>query len=239
MASRRRDYGQPRRWLLPAVGLFIIVVAAVAVWALTRHQDQPSRAPEASAAPSPSPSGAASTSICGLPDGPQAVPHTAPSAEWKLEDAFAYPTSTQFGPGREQGNVHSCYAHNPTGALFAAVGYVSDGAQVHVDRDAQLDRVLNDANKDTIVEQTRRLVSQAGSAQQISAFRVDDATTSRVHLELVLRVTEGPKVGGFVAIPITMAWHNGDWLYVVSNGGGSPPLSQVTSLAQYVKWSGA
>ena len=124
MASRRRDYGQPRRWLLPAVGLFIIVVAAVAVWALTRHQDQPSRAPEASAAPSPSPSGAASTSICGLPDGPQAVPHTAPSAEWKLEDAFAYPTSTQFGPGREQGNVHSCYAHNPTGALFAAVGYV-------------------------------------------------------------------------------------------------------------------
>ena len=235
MASSRRDYEQSRRWLLPVMGLLIIVVAAVAVWALTRHQDRPSRAPEASAGPSPSPSGAASTSICGLPDGPQAVPHAAPSAEWKLEDAFAYPTSSQFGPGREQGSVHSCYAHNPTGALFAAVGYGADGENPAVDLQQQLDRIFDDARKAGVVRSAEAAgKADRGSVQALKGYRFSDVTQDRVAVELVYEITEDPKMGGLASITLTMGWQHEDWRYVAPPGG--PSSEQVTTLRGFTSW---
>jgi hypothetical protein len=61
-------------------------------------------------------------SVCGL-EGEKlsGTVTTAPAAEWKFQDVYAYPTSTTFGPGETARRAtRSCFQHSPEGALFAA-----------------------------------------------------------------------------------------------------------------------
>jgi hypothetical protein len=66
-------------------------------------------------------------SVCGLPADGQQIPAIAPETRWELVGTIAAPTDPKtIGPGIHQGKRRLCFAHSPTGALFAAVKRVSD-----------------------------------------------------------------------------------------------------------------
>src|SRR3954447_23570889 len=65
-------------------------------------------------------------SVCGLPPGSQQIPAVAPQTRWELVGTIAAPTEPKtIGPGIQQGKRRLCFAHSPTGALFAAVNFIA------------------------------------------------------------------------------------------------------------------
>jgi hypothetical protein len=177
---------------------------------------------------------AGSTSSCGLPDGDQSIPTSAPDATWELSGKVAAPRNASYGPGNYATPPRSCFAHNPTGALFAAINYYADTTNPAI-TDAQItERLFVDANSS---KSGTDEPDEASPTYQVSGFRIDDATASRVSVAVVVRSTEGPTAGQQAAVVFTLGWQKGDWKVVVPPGG-EPPTTALASLSGYVPWSG-
>src|SRR4051794_35844273 len=68
----------------------------------------------------------ANASVCGLPAGNQHVPAVGPQTRWELVGTIAAPTDPNtIGPGIQEVKRRLCFAHSPTGALFAAVNFMA------------------------------------------------------------------------------------------------------------------
>lgn len=181
----------------------------------------------------------ANASVCGLPAGNAAVPTTAPRAKWELVEGVAAPTApTTLGPGRVDGGLRSCFAHSPTGALYAAVNVIAMTA--------------SDANRKSFV---RRLTvpgegrdralqnlgpnSDPSTALQVAGFAVNDYRNNSAVVDLAFRVDTG-NAAGYVHLPLAMRWLDGDWkLAVPDTGQPFDGMTRAPSLAGYVAWKGA
>lgn len=124
-----RQWFQEKWFVASGAFLGLIVVTGVFVLVTSGGGDGGSRtgarAQSGSARPSGTPSvSVASSSMCGLPDGDQRIPKQPPAARWQLVGWFATPTARNIGPGVVNGKQRRCYAHSPTGALFAAIGWL-------------------------------------------------------------------------------------------------------------------
>lgn len=59
---------------------------------------------------------------CTLPPGEQSLPNQAPDVDaWLKVQGIGVPTSDTYGPQKQDGELFTCYAQSPTGALFASV----------------------------------------------------------------------------------------------------------------------
>jgi len=173
-----------------------------------------------------------SSSVCGLPDGDQTIPATAPTTDWYFKGKVAAPRSSELGPGKSD-DVASCFARNPSGALFAAATFAAD----IYPRDARTKRVLKlRAVPGTELDATlAEDLGAAGPISQIAGFRFEDYTKDRATITLAARLTDGPNAGALGATPMTLAWRNGDWYLQLQASSESIVL---TSLDGFVKWSG-
>lgn len=179
-----------------------------------------------------------STSACGLPDGNQSIPTAGPKTNWELIGRMASPESKRFGPAKEKAGIHSCFAHNPTGALFAAANYLADTENEQVSKDALVDaRIFADMNAH-LAKSDPDEPGSANSTTQIAAFRIEDFTPDRISVVTVLRATEGPDAGKFAAITFTLGWQAGDWRLVVPPTG-KPPTTGIGNISGYTPWAGA
>jgi len=178
---------------------------------------------------------AGSSSSCGLPDGDQSIPTSAPSAAWELSGKVAAPRNAAYGPGHFASAPRTCFAHNPTGAVFAAINYYADTTNPDVDvKQLVAARIFTDANSD----KASGGAEEATPTYQVTGFRVEDATRDRVSVAVVVRSPEGPTAGDQAAITFTLGWQRGDWRLVVPPTG-QPPTTAIATLSGYVAWSGA
>ncbi len=68
---------------------------------------------------------------CSLSAGSQAVPVTAPVSGWALVGSTAAPTArSTVGPQKSIDGLRVCFAHSPTGALFAAASFWAEATAV-------------------------------------------------------------------------------------------------------------
>lgn len=236
--ARYAGDGKPRRRPVIAAALIAAVVVALLVLIVARvtggDDDPKSEPPPAgpSSSPTASSSSDSSTSACGLPDGPQTAPTTAPKAEWVVgPTGIAYPTSSTFGPAKTTGGLHTCFAHNPTGALFAAVLYTNDFDDPSVSAKAIAQRF---APPQPVKRVSNRPTGQGGV--QMKGFKFVDVTRDRVTVTLALTDTtsDGDPVAGVIN---TLAWQDGDW-HVVPPEGGHAPVSSLPVMDGYVLWGG-
>lgn len=194
-------------------------------------------------APAPTPAPAARTnpdaSVCGLPAGSAAVPSQAPTAKWELVGGVAAPTAPKtIGPGTVQNGLRSCFAHSPTGALYAAVNVIAMTAS-----DAQREGFVR---KLTVpgVGRDRALAnlgpsSNASTALQVAGFTINDYRKSSAVVDLAFRVDTGNSAG-YVHLPLAMRWLEGDWkLALPDTGKPFDGMSRMPSLSSYVAWKGA
>lgn len=166
---------------------------------------------------------------CALPAGSQAVPSASPPVtRWETVGAMQAPQNrAMFGPERSSGPWNTCFAHNPSGALLAAMNLWAEGtavpprklfARLAVGAPASLG---NSAQLD------------AAGPVQFAGYRFDSYVPSEAQLHIVLR---GPE-GKLVAVATAMVWRNGDWKYLFPPGG-APAMQVIGDLSGYVPWSG-
>jgi hypothetical protein len=223
---------QPK-FIISAVVVAILVALGI-ILALPKGGGTPEPSTSGSTTASAQPSATAAASVCGLPSGDQAKPATTPAdTRWELVGKIAAPTSpTEFGPGKTETNgLRSCFAHSPTGALYAA----SNVAVLSATGKARLvyeQLAVPSPERDALLNQPEPQATSAVTAQ-IAGFQIRSYDAERA----VIAIAAKGSNGALVSVPVPLQWHDGDWKVVVpatgSTGGG-----HISDLSGYIAWSG-
>jgi hypothetical protein len=225
------------KFIISAVVVAIIVALGIILALVPKGGGTPTPEPS-NAAPgtgSNQPSATSAASVCGLPSGDQAKPATAPAdTKWELVGKIAAPTSPKkFGPGKTESNgLRSCFAHSPTGALYAGANVVI------LSSSGRNDLVLQHLTVDG-PERDKMLQSPAGGGSpgspsfQLAGFKVLDYSRDRAVIEYGFKVSNGT----FGSLPVVLQWDGGDWK-AVPPASGQPEGKQLADLSGFVPWAG-
>lgn len=228
-------------FIIAAALVVALVAAAVVIFLLPIGQGnaQPAPSPAESrstATTGPSASDAAGKSICGLPDSSETSLGAAPKTKWELVGAMAAPTDPKIGPGKtdDQG-IRSCFAHTPTGALYAAVNLWALGIDPSNERAISEHLAAKGPGRDSGMKAPQTPAPASAVKVQIAGFNVS-YTANQAVVELAFKADNG----ALASVRTTLLWQDGDWKGVVADNG--KPLEeprQIRDLSGFILWSGA
>lgn len=165
-----------------------------------------------------------------------------PAVSWVFEADMMIPLQKQGGPARQDPNgLRYCYAHSPTGAVLAAM--VTLGQLRNPDlTEAVLQRRVAPGRGRTLAMAEARTTPtpDAGTTRtsQFTGFKIIDYLPNRAIIAVAVRL-DASRVG---SMPVTMAWHGGDWKLVLQTDGtinGEVDPDLLASLDGYVRFGGA
>ncbi|MEV7634321.1 hypothetical protein AB0N64_18120 [Microbacterium sp. NPDC089318] len=225
------------KFIISAVVVAIIVALGIILALVPKGGETAS--PEPSTTSTSTNSGEATAtadaSICGLPSGDHAKPATTPTdTKWELVGKIAAPTSpTQFGPGKTDTNgLRSCFAHSPTGALYAGANIVVLASSGHNDLVLRY-LTVDSPERDKLLDSSSASGSPGGPSFQLAGFKVTDYTGDRAVIEYGFKVSNGT----FGSLPVVMQWSDGDWK-AVPPASGQPEGKQLADLSGFIPWEG-
>jgi len=236
----------PGRRGLVVAGVFLVVVLVVGVLLAV----VPSRDPEPSAGDASSPATTSSAPAqapaageCALPAGDQTVPVVPPAdTQWELVGRVVAPTAPEvYGPAVTD-PVRSCFARNPTGALYAAVSALATTTLPDAPRLLAEELGAEGPGREAALRQLPAdgspVPNEADAQVQLAGFQFLSYTEDETVIDLAIQtVTDAQNVT--VRAPFTLRWERDDWRVVhTSEGAPFGTLQPVPSLAGYVPWSG-
>jgi len=229
-----------------AAALVVALLAATVVIFLLPKGDataQPAPAsPSSSASATPSaPADAAGKSVCGLPSSNDTALGTAPTSKWELVGKMAVPTDPKaVGPGTTDADgFRSCFAHSPTGALYAAMNVAALGSSGAPELEKKLaDKLLvPGAGRDAALRETNAGGGSSGNSTtiQVQGFLVKSYSPSEANLDLAFKTD----TGALAHTTISMRWMDGDWKVKPADDGVTfSNVSQLRDLSGFILWSG-
>ncbi|TCO24867.1 hypothetical protein EV652_108403 [Kribbella steppae] len=180
----------------------------------------------------------AGRSSCALPAGDQTIPTEPPSVDgWDVSRRVVVPRSTTNGPATtDPDGFRHCFAHSPSGAVFAAYNVVAALADQRQAIPTVRKLMLPGPNTDALIRELRKEEPSTRSAViQLAGYRVLDADQDRATIMLAL-----PVESAYMSITLTLAWHHDDW-HLQPPPPGEPvgtPFAQHRDLNDFVAWSG-
>jgi hypothetical protein len=232
-------------FILAAALVVALIAATVVIFFLPKGDNNAQPAPTSSAA-----SGAAAPaksadatgkSVCGLPSTSETALGTAPKSTWTLIDKMAAPADPKtFGPGvTDEDGFRSCFAHSPTGALYAAANMVALGSAKSQALNAKLtDRLLvKGPGRDIAMKDSATMAPSTGAdtTVQIRGFVVKSYTPAEADVDLAFET----KNGALAHTVLPLRWIDGDWKAKVSDDGHLiNDITQVSDLSAFIAWSG-
>lgn len=251
-----------RGFIAAAVVVALIAVLAV-VLVLTGPSDDPGTvgaqppATTTPATPTATPggtstsAGSASTistpddgSVCGLPEGEQTVPVSAPpDTTWELVGTMAAPTAPDtHGPGEVRDGLRSCFARSPLGVLYAAVNVLASTTDPDLREPLVRDLAAAGEGRDAAL----RLLAEpqppadTGTQIQVAGFAFLDYDQNAATVDLAVRAAPMNGSGGYVHLAVPMRWEDGNWKLVVPPAGDLVTnVRALPDLTGYAPWSGA
>lgn len=229
-----------RGFVIAALAVAVLALCAVAAVLanLLGGADRDAAAPPAGPASSDAVP-AAAASICGLPGyQPTGSLTEAPATKWVLFGRFAVPDSrNQYGPGTiNPDGLRTCYAHNPTGVLYAAANLTGMSTDSTLRSDVIRAMVASGPGQEAALAGAQTEAEPSAVTFQVAAFRVTSYTGDRATVDLVLRASNG----AYLSFVEDWVWQDGDWKIVYSNDGSTRfPPQQIASLGGYIPWAGA
>ncbi|ABK05674.1 hypothetical protein Arth_4505 (plasmid) [Arthrobacter sp. FB24] len=229
-----------------AAALVVALLAATVVIFLLPKGDttaQPAPAsPSSSASATPSAAAdATGKSVCGLPSSNDTALGTAPASKWELVGKMAVPTDPKTtGPGKADADgFRSCFAHSPTGALYAAMNVAALGSSQAPELEKKLaDRLLvPGTGRDAAIRETGAGAGSSGNSTtiQVQGFLLKSYTPSEANLDLAFKTD----TGALAHFTMSMRWMDGDWKVKPSDDGVTySNVSQLRDLSGYILWAG-
>jgi hypothetical protein len=180
----------------------------------------------------------AGASACGLPEGDQRVPNTPPAVDgWDVSRRVVVPRSRTSGPAKvDADGFRHCFAHSPSGALFAAYNAISAMGDQRKAVATVGKLMLPGPDTDALLRELRQeSPSEFTDPTHLAGYRVLDASRDRFTVMLAL-----PVQSEYVSATLTLAWHEGDWRLAPPRPGEpvGAPYSQHRDLDGFVAWSG-
>lgn len=238
-----------RRFSLLVVILVALLIPSAAVYLLTGRSSD-TEAVLTYSAPGPETTAAAPAGRCNYPAKPSndvsaIVP---PDVRWELTagTTMAAPRSGEAGPLKIDGNITSCYARTPSGALLATTNLVAELSNGTLDMDRLVaTKVTNTTGYDALQQRVQSWEASVTSrpaqpVQQIAGYRFLQFTTRWAVIEIVLRNTSGELAGAMATVSYAVAWDDDDWKLVPPIDGGNVPSQRLESLEfPYIPFGGA
>ncbi len=240
-SPRRGDHELSAAWWALAAGIIIVVVAGGA-WIIFGGEDSAEPAPPTtttaaqSTGPTPpatsdTPSHPSTGDGCSPATVSDDVPVTAPKADWRLVDGIALPFSDTYGPRKIASEIARCYAHSPTGAVFAAAQITTRAGQ-RGKSEVLRTQALPGRNRDD--ELNRPPLELQAPYPQIAGMKVLAYTSPKAVVQLVIRfVQDGTQV--YSVSTVQMQWSGGDWKWDMDPPGGAPAPARVSTLEGFVR----
>ena len=228
-----------RGFITAAVVVALVVIAAVVV-ALSGGDSDDVSVGVGGPATAPASSAPANSGECDQPEGSRTPPVAAPVNEWELVGKLVAPTDPDgAGPGQitDEG-LRTCFAHDPTGALFAAVNWMGMTSTVE-DMQLAVDNLTAPGPGRDVVDglletDPEKVLGKGG--YQVAGFTFLTYTGDVAMISLAVTTAQG----GQGSIPLTLEWSDDDWLMQLpADGNFGAGIGQLSSLAGYVPWSGA
>lgn len=228
------------RWWWIALGAVVIVavlLALILTGVLGPREAAPTPEPTGSrSAPPPAsgePTSAPGADACALPDADQSIPVVGPDATWETNIYFLYPTSSAFGPTpNPASDAWGCFAHTPTGALFAvanAVNAIASNDRVSIMSDVAIANPSLDA---WIAEQTP-VGQTAGRVAQIVGYQFQSVDADKAVVRVGLE-QQSTKV--FMTVAVVWDDTTSNWRADFSQSNFAPT---VDTLNGFTSWSAA
>jgi len=242
--SSNRGLVKFNAWWLAAAVLVLAVVAALVL--ILIFGSKPAADPEPTSAPSTKsaqPTGdaepPATGTPCDLPVGTD-IPTAGPDADWTNHRGFLAPFSDKYVAQGEKDSEWACFAHSPTGALFASANFMA-GLQDSTDLNAFQSFIeaaaVDNSGRATFIADNSDLARprDAGRTAQISGFRFESVESDEAIVRIGLSQSAGAKtVTAFVTI--AMVWDSpaSTWLVDTERVTVRPT---VDPLSGYTAWS--
>ncbi|MGO9754654.1 MAG: hypothetical protein ACLP8S_01130 [Solirubrobacteraceae bacterium] len=174
--------------------------------------------------------GGSSGTTCSLPTAPQTIPaDSPPAAEWQPVGAMEVPQApTTYGPQHTNGVWNTCFAHNPSGALLAAMNFYASATMRGISPTQFLDHLATDVPTGQV-----KAGKPFPAGTQVAGYRYDNYTPALARVTIAL---QGPS-GIYVAAITSLAWTGSDWRFVYPAAGGSVAAEVLPDLTGYVVWS--
>lgn len=246
MARNDAQDGSPwtQRGFLLAAGLVAIIVVLGTVVVLAGPGRQESTPPGGERRPDAAASQRDDTGECNMPAGNQKIPTEAPGdTRWELAGKVAVPTASEtVGPGRVENGLRSCFSRTPLGALYATANVLAMAANPETQGQALKELVVRgEGRQAALTEFETQGPSNAapGAVFQVAGFSITSYDPSLAMVDIAFRVDDGA-TQGYVSVPTTMKWEEGDWKLVIPSDGEAFTNAQpISDLRGYVRWSGA
>jgi hypothetical protein len=211
------------RWIIPAAMILVVALIAAIVMATSG-----TRRPQRTATATPQ--------ACPVTTVSDTIPAAPPAdLRWKSIGPMLVPTSATAGPARYQGDVWSCYAHSPTGAVMASydivAGLLSPDWRTVAERE-----LAPGPGQDAYIRITDGQTwqpPQPGEIAQPVGFEVVSYTPQVATVETLADAGGGQ----YQAADWALTWIAGDWKLVMTPDGKAGPDPQlVTSANGFVLW---
>lgn len=233
-------------WLAAAILVLAVVAALVLVLVFgeknsPQDSDSPSGAPSApSATPSNDTSPPPSTGgSCGLPSESD-IPAAGPDAEWVNSNFLLVPRSTTFGPVVREDAPWGCFAHSPTGALFAAAnvlgGLIAAEDPSEFAAFVEAAAVDNDGRALWIEDNGSEVTppSAGAAVPQISGFRFDSIEADKVVVRIGATQGSGERVfNGYWAMTLIWDESASTWLIDVERFDLFPVVDDLRTFTEW------
>lgn len=237
--TRRRGINRKSAILIGVLAAVLVILIVVVTIAVASGGDGPTTAagPD-SAAPAAS---AEDSETCDQPAGSQTPPTTAPVSSWELVGAVIAPTDPEAaGPGRvDDTGLRRCFAHDPVGALYAAVNWMGSLTDRELAEAASADDGITapgpglEAFRAELAASTPEDFADSGDFQ-IVGFRYRTYTGD----DALVNIAIGVVGGGMATFPMPLHWSGEDWQLQLPLDGNLPNTSDaLSSLTNYVEWS--
>jgi hypothetical protein len=231
-----------RGFIAAAVVVALVIVAAVVV--IFTGGDDGDEVPVGVGGPATAPatSASADSGECDQPEGSQTPPVAAPVNEWELVGKLVAPTDPDgAGPGQvSDDGLRTCFAHDPTGALFAAVNWVATTTDPALVGPATEQLTAPGPGRDVILGALQNgpaeVIGDDPGGFQVTGFSFLTYTGDVAMINLAIALVGS----GQASFPVTLEWSGDDWLMQIpADGNFGTGIQELPSLTGYVPWSGA
>jgi len=229
-------------FILAAALVVALIAAAIVIFLLPKGQSNAQAAPGAAASAnpataSPSATTGAGKSVCGLPGSQETALGAAPKSKWDLLGTMAVPNDpSTAGPGTVgKDGLRSCFAHSPTGALYATANIWAASFNGYA-KQVYLELAADSPSRDKAVQAIKEGKEVGGATSpkvQIAGFIIHSYTPGTAVVELAIKSADG----GYGAFSTSLLWEDGDWkLDMPAAGGGA--VRQISDLSSFIPWAG-
>ena len=213
------------------------IVVVVAILAVVLFVNPSPKTPEPIAAPTTSAT-AQAVGGCNVPQGDTSSKPAMPKdLRWTAAKGITWPVSDTYGPTQDKDGYGICFARSPLGAALAMASFYGE-ANTQDPKKAMEIYAMDSIGKTVALSQATSSSDDSDSSGPIAfaGFSTDSFTPDEAQMTLVFAA--GGASTGYVGLPSTMVWLDGDWkLKVLDNGETYAGAASKPVAGQFIPWS--